>query len=147
MHKGIKSIQTVNTHLSSVDYMLVVRKVVKRQTAKNGSTLFLPQNVFYLYQKCPQWTFKYILNRLNVFDWGIMLPGLSEVSLTANMPRWLLTTSMNSVQECSQHVTWSDLCPSNLTCAMTNPETRVLHCTSWPVSQNKTKLKEEAKHL
>jgi len=147
MHEGIKSVQTVNTHLSSMDYMLVVGKVVKRQTAKNGSTLFLPQNVFYLFQKCPQWTCKYIPNRVNVSDWGIMLPGLSEVCLTANMPRWLPTASTNSVQECSQQVTWSDLCPPNLTCAMTNPETRVLHLTTWPVSQNTTKLKGEAKNL
>lgn len=147
MHKGIKSIQTVNTHLSSMDYLLVVGKVVKRQTAKNGSALFLPQNVFCLFQKCPQWTCKYIPNRVNVFDWGIMLPGLSEVSLTANMPHWLLTASTNSIQGCSQQVTWSDLCPSNLTYAMTNPETRVLHLTTRPVSQNTTKLKEEAKNL
>ena len=147
MHKGIKLIQTVKTHLSSMDYMLVVGTVVKRQTTKNRSTLFLPQNVFYLFQKCPQWTCKYIPNRVNVFDWGIMLLGLSEVSLTANMPCWLLTASTNSVQELSWQVTWSDLCPSNLTCAMTNPETRVLHFATLPVSQNTTKLKEEAKNL
>lgn len=147
MCKGIKLIQTVNTHLLSVDYMLVVGTVVKRQTAKNGSTLFLPQNVFYLFQKCPQWTCKYVPKRVNVSDWGIMLPGLSEVNLTANLPRWLLTASTNSVQELSYQVTWSDLCPSNLTCAMTNPETTALHLTTRPVSQNTTKLKEEAKNL
>jgi len=76
-----------------------------------------------------------------------MLPGLSEVSLTANMPHWLLTASTNSIQELSYQVTWSDLYPSNLTWAMTNPETRILHLTTLPVSQNTTKLKEEAKNL
>jgi hypothetical protein len=101
MHKGIKLIQTLNTHLSSMDCMLVAGTVVKKQTAKNRSTLFLPQNVFYLFQKCPQWTCKYIPNRVNVSEWGIMLPGLSQISLTANMPRWLLTASTNSVQELS----------------------------------------------
>jgi hypothetical protein len=30
---------------------------------------------------------------------------------------------------------------------MTNPETRVLHLTTLPVSKNTTKLKEEAKNL
>jgi len=67
MHKGIKLIQTVNTHLSSMEYMLVVGTVVKRQTAKNGSTLFLPQNALYLFKKCPQWSCKYIPDRIFMF--------------------------------------------------------------------------------